>query len=190
VLGLVRLTEELGGQEVIFIPLKPFGEDAAAQAYYRKHAFSPSEQAEVIREIYNIPTRLNIFYDEPFLTNLAEKSKLNISHSDSGVTITEIAGCASAHSLYIQTKGDVRPCMFSPPSFSFGNASSENLSEIWQRMQVSQVIQGWANRATRHGACSICPQFDCCHGCLARTYSLCRDSSASDPACPFVHGRY
>ncbi len=184
--GLIRLAEELGGREIIFLPLKPSGSDAPALAYYRAHALSPREQEEVVRELYSYPTRLSIFYDEPFLWNLAARHGVSLSRADGGITIPEVTGCAAAYSLYIQTKGDVRPCMFAPAALSCGHAATENLADIWQRMQASPMLQGWADQRARRGACGTCAEFARCRGCLARTYHLCRDTQGADPACPLA----
>lgn len=184
--GLIHLAEELGGKEIIFLPLKPFGEDGLCREYYEQNALSPEEQERVVREIYGYPTLLSVFYDEPFLWSLASKHNLNLSKSDSGVTIPEVAGCASAYSLYIQTMGDVRPCMFSPKALSFGNAVQEPLGKIWGRMQESAILTAWADQKTRRGACARCREFSSCRGCLARTYILGRNTHGSDPACPLA----
>jgi radical SAM protein with 4Fe4S-binding SPASM domain len=184
--GLIDLAEKLGGKEIIFLPLKPFGDDEFSLEYYRRHALSPQEQEETIKEIYSYPTRLNIFYDEPFLWNISYKYDLRLSKTDGGITIPDVAGCASAYSLYIQTLGDVRPCMFSPRTLSFGNAAREPLTQIWQRMQVSPVLSAWAGQKTRRGACGHCTQFNSCHGCLARTISLTGNEHGTDPACPLA----
>jgi len=184
--GFIDLAEKLGGSEIIFLPLKPFGDDAACLEYYQQYALSPREQEETIKEIYAYPTRLNIFYDEPFLWNLASKHSIHLSGTDGGVTIPDVAGCASSYSLYIQTMGDVRPCMFSPRKLSFGNAAREPLSQIWQKMQASPVLTAWADQKTRSGACGQCPQFNSCHGCLARTISLTGNEHGADPACPLA----
>jgi radical SAM protein with 4Fe4S-binding SPASM domain len=184
--GFIDLAAKLGGSEIIFLPLKPFGKDAAGQGYYEQFGMSPKEQEETIKEIYNYPTRLNIFYDEPFLWNIASKHSLRLSQDDGGVTIPDITGCASAYSLYIQTMGDVRPCMFSPKTLSFGNATHEPLVDIWNRMQESRILSGWSDSKMRNGACGDCLQFKSCHGCLARTISITGDKLGTDPACPLV----
>lgn len=187
--GFIDLAEKLWGNEIIFLPLKPFGDDAPSLEYYKQHALSPQEQEETIKEIYSYPTSINIFYDEPFLWNIASRRGLRLSQTDGGVTIPDVAGCASAYSLYIQTMGDVRPCMFSPREFSFGNVAAEPLKQIWQQMQASLLLTNWSDRKTRSGACSECQQFDTCRGCLARTYSITGDEHGSDPACPLACSR-
>jgi radical SAM protein with 4Fe4S-binding SPASM domain len=185
---LIRLTENLGGKSIIFMPLKPFGNDAASQPYYKKYALSPREQEEAVREIYNFPSSVEIFYDEPFLWNLSAKHGFSLSNSDSGITIPEVEGCAASCSLYIQTDGSVRPCMFCPPQLTFGNAAKEPLPDIWQRMQSSPVLTGRAEQKSREGACADCQQFNSCRGCLARTTVLLGNPMASDPCCPFSAG--
>jgi radical SAM protein with 4Fe4S-binding SPASM domain len=184
--AFIDLAGKLGGHEIIFLPLKPFGNDAPGLEYYRKFAMSPREQEETIKEIYSYPTHLNIFYDEPFLWNVASRHGLRLNHAEGGVTIPDVAGCASAYSLYIQTMGDVRPCMFSPRTLSFGNAAQEPLPKIWQRMQESRLLNNWADRKMRNGACAECPQFNSCYGCLARTIAELEDEHGSDPACPLA----
>lgn len=183
---LIKMTEELGGKRIIFLPLKPFGEDEESVAYYEKNVLSPKEQEEAIRDIYSIETSLDIFYDEPFLWNVAKKYGINLNKSDSGITIPEVEGCAAAYSLYIQANGDVRPCMFASEALTFGNAAGEPLKDIWRKMQESETLTGWANRENRHGACAGCSQFESCRGCLARTTRLMGDPLASDPCCPFM----
>ncbi|MBI2846744.1 MAG: radical SAM protein [Chloroflexi bacterium] len=186
VVELIELTEELGGQNIIFLPLKPFGDDERARRYYLQYALSPGEQEDAIKEIYGYNTRLDIFYDEPFLWNIASKHNLSVSSNPSGIIIPEVVGCAASYSLYIQTNGDVRPCMFSPKELSFGSAVEEPLGEIWQRMQESDVLTAWCDQGERKGACGGCPQFESCRGCLARTVRLCADAREADPICPLA----
>ncbi|MDP2931964.1 MAG: radical SAM protein, partial [Chloroflexota bacterium] len=143
---LIRLTESLGGKRAIFLPLKPFGGDADSQSYYQQYALSPKEHEEATREIYSLPTSVDIFYDEPFLWNLSKKHGFSLSSTDSGITVPEVEGCAASCSLYIQTDGSVRPCMFCPPQLTFGNAAKEPLPHIWQRMKQSQVLTSWAEQ--------------------------------------------
>lgn len=180
----LRLTQELGGHQAIFLPLKPSAEDEASRLYYGQYALSPQEQEEAVREIYSHPTPLDVFYDEPFLWNLAAQHGFALSHGNSGVTIPEVVGCAASYSLYIQTAGDVRPCMFCPPELSFGNAAQEPVEALWQRMQESPVLAGWADQGVRRGACGECPRFASCRGCLARTFRLTGDGLGADPCCP------
>jgi radical SAM protein with 4Fe4S-binding SPASM domain len=182
----IRLTEDLGGKRIIFIPLKPFGEDEGSRMYYQKNALTPQQQEEAVKEIYSCETTLDIFYDEPFLWNLTAKHGLSLSKSDSGITIPEVQGCASSYSLYIQSNGDVRPCMFSPEVLTFGNAAREPLEDIWLRMSQSDILTRWADQRERKGACGECQQFESCRGCLSRTTKLLGDPLQSDPVCPFV----
>jgi radical SAM protein with 4Fe4S-binding SPASM domain len=184
---LIRLTEGLGGKRIIFLPLKPFGEDKTSVEYYKKNALSPEEQEEAILKAYQCETSLDMFYDEPFLWNIAAKHGISLNTSDSGITIPEVQGCASAYSLYIQSNGDVRPCMFASERLTFGNAAKEPLEEVWNRMQNSDIITKWVSREQRTGACGECDHFDTCRGCLARTTRLTGDPLKSDPCCPISY---
>ncbi len=183
---LIRLTEELGGKRIIFLPLKPFGEDRTSIEYYEKNALSAEEQEAAILKAYKYNTSLDMFYDEPFLWNIAAKHGISLNTSDSGITIPEVQGCASAYSLYIQSNGDVRPCMFASEQLTFGNAAREPLGEVWQRMQNSEIITRWVDQSQRTGACGECDQFNTCRGCLARTTRLTGDPLKSDPCCPLA----
>jgi radical SAM protein with 4Fe4S-binding SPASM domain len=183
---LIRMTEELGGKRIIFLPLKPFGEDRISVEYYEQNSLSPGEQEEAIKKVYRCSTSLDIFYDEPFLWNLAEKYGFTLNTSDSGITIPEVQGCASAYSMYIQSNGDVRPCMFAPEQLTFGNAAREPLGEVWTRMRDSDTLTRWANQGDREGACGKCEHFNTCRGCLARTTRLTGDPLQADPCCPFA----
>jgi len=183
---LIQLTEDLGGQRIIFLPLKPFGEDEVSRGYYQQYALTPKEQEEVVKEIYSYGSNLDIFYDEPFLWNLSAKHGFPLSKADSGITIPEIKGCAASYSLYIQTSGSVRPCMFSFEELTFGNAAQEPLEDIWLRMRQSEVLTRWADQSMRKGACGKCQQFESCRGCLARTTKLLGDALETDPCCPFA----
>ena len=140
----------------------------------------------MIKEIYSCGSNLDIFYDEPFLWNLSTKYGFPISKDDSGITIPEVKGCAAAYSLYIQTSGSIRPCMFSPEELTFGNATEEPLEDIWQRMRQSDVLTRWADQSSRKGACGKCQQFEFCYGCLARTTCLQQDTLETDPSCPLA----
>ncbi|MDD5537358.1 MAG: radical SAM protein [Candidatus Omnitrophica bacterium] len=182
---LIELCKELGGKSIIFLPLKPFGNDTEPLAYYRHNALSAEEQAQALKEIYRHRDDIDIFYDEPFMWNMAEKLGLQLSQSDSGITIPEVEGCAASYSIYIQTDGSVRPCMFSPARLNFGNATKEPLPQIWQRMRQDATLVGWAKQESRSGACSKCSRFASCRGCLARTTILLGDPLAADPCCPF-----
>ncbi|MFH1032081.1 MAG: radical SAM protein [Chloroflexota bacterium] len=182
--GFIRLTEELGGKQIYFLPLKPFGKDEVSHQYYRENALNAKEHEEAIKEIYSLGSDLDIYYDEPFLWNLSARDGFALSSRNSGITIPEIKGCASTFSLYIQTDGSVRPCMFSPQELTFGNAAKESLEKIWLRMKQSAVLTGWTNQSARKGACGKCPEFESCRGCLARTTILKRDTLAADPICP------
>ena len=183
---LIQLTESLGGQRIIFLPLKPFGKDEASRRYYQQYALTPKEQEEVVKEIYNYGSTLDIFYDEPFLWNLSSKYGFPVSNVDSGITIPDVKGCAASYSLYIQTSGSVRPCMFSPEEFTFGNAAKEPLEDIWLRMRQSDLLTRWADQRARKGTCGKCQQFESCRGCLARTMILTGDTLGTDPSCPFA----
>ncbi len=183
---LIQLTESLGGQQIIFLPLKPFGKDEFSTSYYQQYALTPKEQEAVVKEIYSYGSNLDIFYDEPFLWNLAAKHGFLASNVASGITIPEVKGCAASYSLYIQTGGSVRPCMFSQEELTFGNAAKEPLEDIWLRMRQSEVLTKWADQRVRKGACGQCPQFESCRGCLARTTILSGDALETDPCCPLA----
>ena len=183
---LIQLTESLGGKRITFLPLQPFGEGGASRRRYQQYALTPEEQEEVVREMYSYGSNLDIFYDEPFLWNLSAKYGFPLNNTDSGITIPEVKGCAATYSLYIQTSGSVRPCMFSSEKLTFGNAAKEPLADIWRRMQQSEVLTDWADQDVRKGACGDCQQFESCRGCLARTVILCGDRLETDPACPLA----
>lgn len=183
---LIELTERLGGRRIIFLPLKPFGKDEISRRYYQQNALTPKEQEAIVKEIYSHGSNIDIFYDEPFLWNLSAKHCFPLSNAESGITIPEVEGCAAAYSLYLQTDGSIRPCMFSPEEFTFGNATKEPLADIWRRMQQSDVLTGWADQGVRKGSCGRCPQFESCRGCLARTMILSGDALETDPSCPFA----
>ncbi len=183
---LIQLTESLGGDRLIFLPLKPFGRDEVSTRYYRQYALTPKEQEAVVKEIYGYGSNLDIFYDEPFLWNLSAKHGFSLSNGDSGITIPEVKGCAAFYSMYIQTGGSVRPCMFSPEELTFGNAAQEPLEDIWLRMRQSEVLTRWADKSVRKGVCGQCPQFESCRGCLARTVMVLGDALETDPNCPFA----
>jgi len=183
---LIQLTESLGGKRIIFLPLKPFGKDEVSSRYYQQYALTPQEQEAAVKEIYSYESNLDIFYDEPFLWNLSAKHGFSLSRADSGITIPGVEGCAASYSLYIQTDGSVRPCMFSSEELTFGNATEEPLADIWLRMRQSEVLTKWADQGARKGACGKCQQFESCRGCLARTTKLLGDSLEADPCCPFA----
>jgi len=184
--GFIDLTKQLGGKCAIFLPLKPFGEDEQSVSYYERNALSPAEHEEAISRIYSQSSDIEVFYDEPFLWNVAEKHGLSLSNADSGITIQGVKGCAASYSIHIQTMGDVRPCMFASDKLSFGNAAREPLAEIWERMQNDPLLASWADQKERYGACADCPVFSSCRGCLARTHYLTGDVRASDDSCPLA----
>jgi radical SAM protein with 4Fe4S-binding SPASM domain len=179
---LIKLTKDLGGSSIIFLPLKPFGENC--NPYYLQNALSPDEQERAIVEIYRNQGNLEVFYDEPFLWNVAQKHGITVSNASSGITIPEVQGCAACHSLYIQTSGSVRPCMFAPEKLTFGNVTEEPLNGIWEKMQKSSILNNWKDQRQRKGTCSRCQLFQSCRGCLARTYSLYGSVLEADLCCP------
>lgn len=183
---LIKLTEDLGGKSLFFLPLKPFGNDEITSNYYQQNMLSPQEHEAAVKEIYGYGSHLDIFYDEPFLWNLATRHGFSLDSSDSGITIPDVAGCAAAYSLYIQTSGSVRPCMFCDEELNFGNAAREPLGKIWQRMSESDTLTAWADQSQRKGSCRECPQFESCRGCLARVAKLSGDVLQADPSCPFA----
>ena len=183
---LIQLTESLGGKRLIFLPLKPFGKDEISRRYYQQYALTPEEQEAAVKEIYGYGSSLDIFYDEPFLWNLSSKHGFSLNNTNSGITIPEVKGCAASYSLYIQTSGSVRPCMFSPEELTFGNAAKESLEDIWRRMEQSEILTRWADQGARKGACGECPQFESCRGCLARTVILSGDALETDTGCPLA----
>lgn len=141
-----------------------------------------------MRRIYSVETDLDIFYDEPFLWNLASRHGFSVNAGSDGITIPDLKGCAASHSLYVQTDGEVRPCMFCPEELSFGNVAEEPLRKIWRRMGQSETISNWAEQSKRKGTCGECQQFESCRGCLARTTRLLKDTSETDPSCPISNG--
>jgi len=187
--AFVKMTRDLGGRSLIFLPLKPFGTGAEAVAYYHEYALRPEDHEQAVRRIYAGAGDLDVFYDEPFLWNLAAKYGLATSRGEGGVTITEVPGCAALDSLYIQTDGSVRPCMFCSDELTFGRVPAEPLAAVWRRMTGSATLTGWADQHSRQGACAECPQFAACRGCLARTVRLKADPLAADPDCPLAAGR-
>lgn len=62
-----RLTEDLGGKQIIFLLLKPFGNDEISKSYARQYMLTPEEHERAVKEIYDSGTSLDIFYDEPFI---------------------------------------------------------------------------------------------------------------------------
>ncbi len=182
---IIGFAESVGGQTVIFLPLKPFG-DIESNTYYNENSLSPEEQRSALIDLYTDPADIEIFYDEPFLWNLSSKYGFKPSVTDNGITIPEVKGCAAAYSMYIQTDGSVRPCMFASPRLDFGNATKEKLSDIWRKMQTSAELTGWANQRLRIGKCAECKQFNTCRGCLARTTILTGNPLESDPCCPIA----
>lgn len=186
---LIRLTEDLGGKSLFFLPLKPFGSDEISREYYQQNWLRPQEHEAAAKEIYGCGSHLDIFYDEPFFWNLAARDGFSFSNSDSGITIPDVTGCAAAHSLYIQTGGSVRPCMFCDEKLTFGNAAKEPLGKIWQRMIESDTLTGWADQSKRKGSCGECPQFESCRGCLARVAKLTGDALQADSSCPLAARR-
>ena len=181
---LIQLTRDLGGKSIIFLPLKPFG-DKNSNRYYRENALKPEEQEKAVIDIFRYKGDLDVFYDEPFLWNVAKRHGILPDNTPSGITIPEIQGCAARYSLYIQTGGSVRPCMFAPEGLTFGNAVQEPLAKIWQRMQQSEILNAWSDQERRKGACGVCDDFNSCRGCLARTYSLKGNVAETDPSCPY-----
>ncbi len=187
--AFIRMTRDLGGKSLIFLPLKPFGTDADAGAYYQENALTPADHENAVQRIYASAGDLDVFYDEPFLWNLAGKFGLSTSHGEGGVTITEVQGCAALSSLYIQTDGSVRPCMFCDDQLTFGRVPAEPLETVWRRMTGGPALTRWADQSSRKGACRDCPQFATCRGCLARTVRLKGDPLAADPDCPLAAAR-
>ncbi|MEJ2746137.1 MAG: radical SAM protein, partial [bacterium] len=181
---LVRLTESLGAKTLVIIGVEPFH----PWEEFDKIAPTPEDYRAAIEEVASLmrTSKVQIFFDEPFWGALVKENNWGSGwpSGKSGIVVTEEQGCIFGEYLYIQTNGDVRPCMFSPKSLTFGNVRSKPLTEIWREMQDSTLLKDIRKAALRKGPCASCKYFDECRGCASRIFAYGGDYFLSDPACP------
>ena len=182
--ALVRLTESLGAKVLVVIGIEPFSPWEEFSAI----APTPEEYRAAIEEVAALmrTSPVQIFFDEPFWGPLVKEHGWG-SHwpsGKSGIVVAEKQGCIFGEYLYIQTNGDVRPCMFSPKSITFGNVRVKPLAQIWREMEKSRLLQDIRKAALRKGPCMSCKYFDECRGCASRIFAYGGDYFLSDPACP------
>ncbi|MBI4722517.1 MAG: SPASM domain-containing protein, partial [Candidatus Stahlbacteria bacterium] len=175
----VLLAEELGAKHIIFIPLQPFKSDA-----YSRLSLTAADYRIAINEVLSLKTEIDISFDEPFFTPFAKKlmpNKLN-----SGIVVNEFKGCILGDYIYIQTNGDIRPCMFAPTELTIGNVQNEPLSDLWTKMQNHTLLKELKDQSLRKGKCGECQHFDDCGGCPTRIRGTHHNWFESDPACPLI----
>lgn len=182
--ALVRLTGSLGAKVLVIIGVEPFSPWEEFSAI----APTPEEYRAAIEEVASLmrTTPVQIFFDEPFWWALVKENGWGSGwpSEKSGIVVSERQGCIFGEYLYIQTNGDVRPCMFSPKSLTFGNVRKKSLPQIWREMQESRLLQDIRKAALRKGPCASCKYFDECRGCASRIFAYGGDYFLSDPACP------
>lgn len=182
--ALVRLTESLGAKVLVVIGIEPFSpweEFSAIAPGPEEYRAASEEIAALMRK-----SKVQIFFDEPFWEALVKEHDWGNGwpSGKSGIVVAEKGGCIFGEYVYIQTNGDVRPCMFSPKSLAFGNVRKKSLPEIWREMVESPLLRDIRNAALRKGPCASCKHFDECRGCASRIFAYGGDYFLSDPACP------
>ena len=181
---LVRLTESLEAKVLVIIGLEPFSPWKEFSAI----APGPEEYRAAIEEVAMLmrESPVRIFFDEPFWGPVVKECAWGDARpaGQSGIVVTEKQGCIFGDYLYIQTNGDVRPCMFAPASLTFGNVRVKPLPHIWRDMQESPLLQKIRRASLREGPCAACAYFEECRGCAARTFAYSGSFFLSDPACP------
>jgi radical SAM protein with 4Fe4S-binding SPASM domain len=181
---LVGLTESLGAKVLVIIGIEPFSPWEEFSAI----APGPEEYRAAVEEVASLmrTSKVQIFFDEPFWGALVKENEWGGGwpSGKSGIVVAERQGCIFGEYLYIQTNGDVRPCMFSPKSLTFGNVREKSLSKIWREMRESTLLRDIRKAALRKGACASCKYFDECRGCASRIFAYGGDYFLSDPACP------
>lgn len=182
--ALVRLTESLGAKALVIIGIEPF----TPWEEFSAIAPGPEEYLAAIEEVASLmrTSGVQIFFDEPFWGALVRENGWGSGwpSGKSGIVVSERQGCIFGEYIYIQTNGDVRPCMFSPRSLTFGNVRRKPLPEIWREMQESRLLQDIRKASLRKGPCASCKRFDECRGCASRIFAYGGDYFLSDPACP------
>ncbi|MEK7281409.1 MAG: radical SAM protein [Chloroflexota bacterium] len=188
--GFLSLASTMGMKAIIFIGLQPAaGSITLTQASLLQHkALAPEEYEECIYRVRRAMegSSLSIFFDEPFWGPVVSELGCSGGGSDlnTGIVVTEERGCIMGEWIYIQTNGDVRPCMFAPDELTYGNVRQTSLSRIWEKMQQDELLRGLKQRSRRHGSCARCPHFEGCGGCPVRIFGAEGDWFGSDPACP------
>ncbi|MEW6686102.1 MAG: radical SAM protein [Candidatus Edwardsbacteria bacterium] len=184
----ISLAEVLKAKVLIFIGLQPF---IPAETFYELTLTNIDYQS-TIQQVTNLmkETKLKIFFDEPFFWPMAKKLSggtnplLVKEEIESGIVVNEVKGCILGDYIYIQTNGDVRPCMFAPKELTFGNVQSEPLIKLWDKMQRHPLLSHLKRQELRKGKCKECECFNECGGCPIRVFGYTREWFESDPACP------
>ena len=185
---LVRLAESLGAKALVIIGIEPFSpwKDFSAIAPTAEEYRAAIEQVAGLMRT----SPVQIFFDEPFFGAVVRERAWGSGWpaGRSGIVVAEKQGCIFGDYIYIQTNGDVRPCMFAPASLTFGNVRVKPLQEIWRVMRESPLLKKIRSAALREGPCAACGYFEECRGCASRIFAYSGDFFFSDPACPLGQG--
>ncbi len=181
---LVRLTESLGAKALVIIGIEPFSpweEFSAIAPTAEEYCAAIEEVAALMRT-----SPVQIFFDEPFWGAVVKEFAWGSGwpSGKSGIVVAEKRGCIFGEYMYIQTNGDVRPCMFAPASLTFGSVRRKPLPQIWREMQESPLLNDIRRADLRDGPCASCAHFDECRGCASRIFAYGGNYFLSDPACP------
>ena len=85
--------------------------------------------------------------------------------------------------LEILEDGKAYAC--APLGLVFGDIRVDNIQQIMDRMQTSEILQKLADRNNLKGKCGVCEFKIICGGCRARAYIYSKDNLNQDPACVY-----
>lgn len=183
--GFVEWGKKFKVKVIIFIPLEPF---EPLDDYY-KLSLSPKEYIEVMERIIKISgeSEIKLFFDEPFFNVYLSLKKIKWKEGTESGIIANKKGCIAGEYIYIQTNGDVRPCMFADKGWTIGNILNTSLEKIWEKMKGDEELLFARRRDKRKGECANCKFFESCFGCLARIKRVKGSIFESDFLCPIPY---
>ena len=184
---MVRLSEELGVDRVVFFNFIPTGRGREAMEL----DLTPEEREDVLRRIYHESAKsgIQVVSTAPQLARVSWQmshgedvlpTHFTMPRSSALKAVAEFIGGCGAGRIYmaIQPDGIVTPCVFIP--ISVGSLRKERLEEIWEN---SRVINDLKDKDLLKEPCGSCEYRYVCGGCRARAYAYFGDYLASDPGC-------
>ncbi|MFA4909213.1 MAG: radical SAM protein [Candidatus Omnitrophota bacterium] len=178
---IIHLAQSIGAPKINFIGLKPCHN-------YRDELLTSAEYKEAIKTVCRVAheTGIEFFFDEPFFWAAVKEWELAVKSpiGNAGIVAPSDTACAFGEYLFIEPDGTVKPCSFA--QLPVGNVNSKPLTEIWQDMLSSPLINKIKDCKNRTGQCATCSHLESCKGCRSRTFAITGGWLASDLACPLA----
>ena len=175
---IFKFVQEIGYKKITFLGLKPCRD-------YKNYVLNGEQYENIFLSLVKSQKEygLGVYFDEPFFKPFLKEHNIGFSaDGENGIVVPDTSSCIFGGYMFIETNGDVKPCIFAP--IAMGNVNEKNLNEIWDDMQNSELIKRVKDFSTRGSECGKCKYLYDCGGCRSRTYSLTQSWFASDPSCP------